>query len=188
MNRRQLLAATVSLLALGGGHDGGWSAAASSERPGGTASLVAQSLNPAGGARTSQVQKEQIRAEGKAFLADNAKKAGIAVLPSGVQYRVVFDGNGATPAAGDTVELRYEGRLIDGTVFGSSGPGEKSEKFPVNRLVPGLAEALGHMKVGSRWTVFIPAALGFGERGPLEERVVIYDVTLLGVEGKTSTP
>jgi FKBP-type peptidyl-prolyl cis-trans isomerase FklB len=104
--------------------------------------------------------------------------------PSGLQYRIISDGKGATPGPHDTVVVKYRGTLIDGSEFGSSGAADKTETFPMDRLVPGLAEALQLMKPGSRWTVYIPAALAFGERGPLEDRVVIYDLTLVSVEPK----
>lgn len=143
--------------------------------------ILAQSLPPSAAASRAAAL-EQVRAEGKSFLAANAGEKGVVVLPSGVQYRVETEGTGPRPGPTDTVVVRYKGTLIDGTAFGSSGPGDTPEKFPVAKVIPGLVEALQLMKAGARWTVFIPSNLGFRERGPLEERVVIYDVTLLSVE------
>ncbi|HEY6000166.1 MAG TPA: FKBP-type peptidyl-prolyl cis-trans isomerase [bacterium] len=170
--------------------DGGLRTAQGSERSGGDrTTLVAQNaVTPPGSPRAGEVSREQLRAEGRNFLAANAKQEGVITLPSGVQYRVVSEGQGATPKPGDTVVVQYQGKLIDGSVFGSSGEGGKSEKFAVDRLVPGLAEALKLMKEGSHWIVYLPAALAFGERGPLEERVVIYDITLLSVEPQPKQP
>jgi FKBP-type peptidyl-prolyl cis-trans isomerase FklB len=104
--------------------------------------------------------------QGKAFLAENAKKEGVTTLPSGVQYRVIESGDasGTPPKATDTVEVHYEGRRIDGKVFDSSYERGTPASFPVSGVVKGFSEALQNMKPGDKWEVFIPSDLGYGER------------------------
>ena len=101
---------------------------------------------------------------GEDFLAANAKKEGVKVLPSGLQYKVVKEGTGAMPTDSSLVKIHYEGRLIDGTVFDSSlKRGEPAEMY-ANRVIKGFTEALTHMPVGSEWEVYIPQQLAYGER------------------------
>lgn len=101
---------------------------------------------------------------GEDFLAANAKKEGVKVLPSGLQYKVIKEGTGAIPADSSLVKLHYEGRLIDGTVFDSSMQrGEPAEMY-ANRVIKGFTEALTRMPVGSEWEVYIPQDLAYGER------------------------
>lgn len=112
--------------------------------------------------------------EGATFLAENKNKPGVKTLevkaPNGkmeeMQYKVLTEGTGATPNTNDTVSVIYRGTLIDGKEFdGSDKHGGKPSTFPVNRVIPGWTAALEHMKVGSKWELFIPAALAYGERG-----------------------
>jgi FKBP-type peptidyl-prolyl cis-trans isomerase FklB len=107
------------------------------------------------------------KAANEKFLADNAKKEGVTVLPSGVQYKVITAGTGALPTDTSTVKCLYEGRLIDGTVFDSNTE-EGRDPFEVNlampRVIPGWVEALKQMPAGSKWEVYIPQELGYGSQ------------------------
>ena len=111
--------------------------------------------------------KTQILAgAGEKFLAANAKKPGVKVLPSGLQYKVIKAGQGEVPKATDEVEVIYEGRLIDGTVFDATSKhgGAKTDKFRAGNLIKGWTEALTTMPVGSKWQLYIPYELAYGER------------------------
>ena len=111
--------------------------------------------------------KTQILAgAGEKFLAANAKKPGVKVLPSGLQYKVIKAGQGEVPKATDEVEVIYEGRLIDGTVFDATSKhgGAKTDKFRAGNLIKGWTEALTTMPVGSKWQLYIPYKLAYGER------------------------
>lgn len=111
--------------------------------------------------------KTQILAgAGEKFLAENAKKPGVKVLPSGLQYKVIKAGQGEVPKATDEVEVIYEGRLIDGTVFDATSKhgGAKTDKFRAGNLIKGWTEALTTMPVGSKWQLYIPYELAYGER------------------------
>ncbi|MGB7971555.1 MAG: FKBP-type peptidyl-prolyl cis-trans isomerase [Candidatus Deferrimicrobiaceae bacterium] len=113
-------------------------------------------------------QKEQAQknlAEGKAFLAKNAKKKGVKTLPSGLQYKVIEKGNGTSPKKTDSVTVNYRGTLIDGTEFDSSYKRGKPATFRVDGVIAGWTEALQLMKPGAKWQLFIPANLAYGERG-----------------------
>ncbi len=103
--------------------------------------------------------------EGKKFLADNQKKEGIQTLPSGLQYKVLTEGSGKTPKADDTVRVNYRGTLIDGTEFDSSYKRGQPATFKVNGVIKGWTEPLQLMKEGSKWQLFIPPELAYGERG-----------------------
>ena len=98
------------------------------------------------------------------FLAENAKKEGVKTLPSGVQYKVIKEGNGPIPADSSTVKVNYEGRLIDGTVFDSSYKRGEPATFPVKSVIKGWTEILCHMPAGSEWEDYIPQELAYGER------------------------
>ena len=100
----------------------------------------------------------------EAWLAANAKKEGVKVLPSGLQYKVITEGTGATPTATSVVKVNYEGKLIDGTVFDSSYKRGEPAEFRVNGVIPGWAEALTMMKAGSKWEIYIPAKLGYNDQ------------------------
>ena len=130
-----------------------------------------------------QAAVEQYRGEGREFLAQNAKKEGVVVLPSGLQYRVITEGTGKTPAANDTVTVHYRGTLINGQEFYNSRRGKETpESFHVGAVVKGMSEALQLMKVGAKWQIFVPADLAYGERGPVGERVVIFDLELISIK------
>ena len=111
-------------------------------------------------------KKERQAAEGKAWLAENAKKEGVVTLPSGLQYKVITMGKGEKPKATDEVSVKYEGKLINGNIFDSSYKRKDPiTKFRCNQVIKGWTEALQLMPVGSKWEVYVPYDLGYGERG-----------------------
>lgn len=126
--------------------------------------------------------------EGKDFLDANKKKEGIVTLPSGLQYKVVKAGTGATPKASDTVKTHYRGTLIDGTEFDSSYKRGEPAEFPVGGVIKGWTEALQKMQVGAKWQLFIPSELAYGERGAGADippnATLIFDIELLEVVAK----
>jgi FKBP-type peptidyl-prolyl cis-trans isomerase FklB len=127
---------------------------------------------------------EQIAA-GKQFLADNAKNDSVKTTASGLQYKVIKEGTGATPTADDRVKVHYEGRLLDGTVFDSSLERGEPATFGVGQVIPGWTEALQLMPVGSEYELYIPQELGYGEReaGTIPPySTLIFKVQLLGIE------
>ncbi len=128
---------------------------------------------------------EQI-AKGRAFLEENAKKEGVISLPSGLQYKVLKQGDGVVPQTTDKVKVHYEGRLIDGTVFdASSKHGTEPATFRPDQVIKGWTEALTMMPVGSKWQLFIPQELGYGERaaGQIPPcSTLIFDVELVGID------
>ena len=105
------------------------------------------------------------KGEGEAFLKENAKKAGVTVTPSGLQYEVVKEGNGRQPKASDTVRCHYEGTLIDGTVFDSSYRRGMPAEFGLRQVIAGWTEGVQLMKEGSIFKFYIPYNLAYGERG-----------------------
>lgn len=105
------------------------------------------------------------KADGEKFLKENAKKEGVKTTKSGLQYKILTEGKGKTPGAGDSVTVHYEGKLVDGKVFDSSLEGGEPRTFQVNQVVPGWTEALQMMKVGSKYELAIPANLGYGAEG-----------------------
>ncbi|AQU85270.1 MULTISPECIES: FKBP-type peptidyl-prolyl cis-trans isomerase [unclassified Halomonas] len=123
--------------------------------------------------------------EGDTFLAENAERDEVTVTESGLQYEVLESGDGATPGPEDTVEVNYEGMLLDGTVFDSSFERGQSVSFQVNQVIEGWQEALQLMSVGDSWMLYIPAELAYGAsgQGPIgPNEVLTFRVELLGVE------
>ncbi|NQZ58121.1 MAG: FKBP-type peptidyl-prolyl cis-trans isomerase [Lentisphaeraceae bacterium] len=116
-----------------------------------------------------QVQQAEVATknsdEGAAFLADNASKDGVNVTSSGLQYKVIKEGDGSIPTGADTVETHYEGSLISGEIFDSSIKRGQPVSFPVSGVIQGWQEALKLMPVGSVWEVYIPGQLAYGEAG-----------------------
>jgi FKBP-type peptidyl-prolyl cis-trans isomerase FklB len=151
-------------------------------------------LNPAEAEQILQgyFQKKQAglhagnKEEGEKFLAENATKEGVTVLPSGLQYSVINEGTGAKPEATSTVNTHYHGTLINGTVFDSSVERGQPISFPVNGVIAGWTEALQLMPVGSKWKLFIPFNLAYGERGAGGKigpfAALVFEVELLGIE------
>lgn len=137
-------------------------------------------------AATQKKYAQQIEA-GERFLAENKTKPGVVTLPSGLQYKVLKQGTGALPKATDKVKVIYEGRTLDGNVFDATAKhGTESDTFGVSNLIKGWTEALLMMPVGSKWEVYIPQNLAYGERGagrnikPYE--TLIFTLELLGIE------
>jgi FKBP-type peptidyl-prolyl cis-trans isomerase len=129
------------------------------------------------------------KAEGDAFLAQNADKPGVTVTDSGLQYEVLEEGDGASPSATDQVTVHYEGRLIDGTVFDSSYDRGEPVNFPLNQVIPGWSEGVQLMNVGSKYRFYIPGEIGYGLRPPPGEigpnQTLIFDVELLAIDGQS---
>lgn len=132
--------------------------------------------------KEKKITIESYRGEGRDFLAANAKKEGVVSLPSGLQYTVLQEGTGKMPKAEDTVTVNYRGTLIDGKEFDSSFRDNKPTTVRLNNVIAGWQEALPLMKEGAKWKLFIPSDLAFGERGPLAEKVTIYELELLSVQ------
>src|SRR6266852_5192864 len=142
-------------------------------------------------------QQEQMQAagevnkkEGEAFLAANKSKDGIVTLPSGLQYKVLTQGTGPKPTSADTVVCNYRGTLINGTEFDSSYKRGQPATFPVGGVIKGWTEALQLMPVGSKWQLFIPSDLAYGERAPGPEiapdSTLIFEVELLSIQPKAA--
>jgi FKBP-type peptidyl-prolyl cis-trans isomerase FklB len=129
------------------------------------------------------------REAGIAYLAENAKDTTVHVMPSGLQYKILTAGTGDIPKATETVKVKYEGRLIDGTVFDSSARhGDKPVSFRANQVIKGWTEALTMMPVGSKWTIWIPQELAYAEReqGQIKPfSALVFDVELVEIEGHT---
>ncbi len=127
-----------------------------------------------------------VRAAGEAFLAENAKRAEVKVTSSGLQYEVLVEGTGVKPTAEDTVEVHYEGTLIDGTVFDSSIKRGESISFPLNGVIRGWTEGLQLMGVGSKYKLYIPFNLAYGEQGAgamiPAYAALVFEVELLGIK------
>ncbi len=139
-------------------------------------------------AQISKVEGDKNQKAGEEFLASNKSKSGVVTLPSGLQYEIIKVGNGPKPKADDQVKCNYEGTTIDGKVFDSSIKRGEPATFPVNRVIPGWTEALQLMPVGSKWKLFIPAALAYGERGAGQDikpnSTLIFEVELLEIVKK----
>ena len=123
--------------------------------------------------------------EGQKFLAENKKKYGVTELPSGLQYKVLTEGEGEIPTANDQVKCHYHGTLIDGTVFDSSVERRQPAVFPLNGVIQGWVEALQLMSTGSKWRLFIPSQLAYGNNGAGgaigPNSALIFDVELLEI-------
>ena len=131
---------------------------------------------------------EANKKEGDSFLAANKTKEGIVTLPSGLEYKILTQGTGPKPAATDTVVCNYRGTLINGTEFDSSYKRGQPATFPVSGVIKGWTEALQLMPVGSKWQLFLPAELAYGERGPSPEigpnSTLVFEVELLSIQAK----
>src|SRR5262249_48515331 len=130
---------------------------------------------------------------GEAFLAANKSKPGVVTLPSGLEYKIVKEGTGPKPKATDTVSCNYRGTLVNGTEFDSSYKRNEPAEFPVGRVIKGWTEALQLMPVGSKWELYIPANLAYGEHGPPGSGIgpnetLIFEVELLGIKPSTPPP
>ena len=129
---------------------------------------------------------ESNKLEGEKFLAANKAQAGVVVLPSGLQYRELVAGTGATPKATDTVITHYRGILLDGSEFDSSYKRGEPARFAVSQVILGWTEALQLMKVGAKWQLFVPSSLAYGERSPGPEigpsSTLIFEIELIGIQ------
>ena len=126
---------------------------------------------------------------GKKFLEENGKRAGVKTTASGIQYEIMKDASGPKPLATDTVVVYYHGTFVDGKVFDSSVDRKETATFAVNQVIPGWTEALQLMPVGSKWKIFIPSALAYGERPPQgsaikPNSVLIFEVELVSIKKK----
>lgn len=138
-------------------------------------------------AKQAEVAKKN-KAEGDAFLAENKKKEGVKILPSGLQYKVIKGGTGKKPKSNDTVTVNYRGTLIDGTEFDSSYKRGQPATFQVSGVIPGWTEALQLMEEGAKWQLFIPSSLAYGERGAGgvigPNAALIFEVELISIQEK----
>lgn len=137
-------------------------------------------------AKASEYTNDVLMGEGKRWLAENAKKEGVKVTPSGLQYKVLKEGHGEVPKSSDEVEVIYEGRLLDGTVFDATSKhhGAKTDKFNAGRLIKGWTEALTMMPVGSKWEIYIPQDLAYGSRGAGQippYSTLVFDLELVSI-------
>ena len=134
---------------------------------------------------------ETNKKSGEVFLVENKKKDGVVNLPSGLQYKIIKAGTGTSPKAADTVTVNYKGTLVDGTEFDSSYKRGEPVTFPVGGVIPGWTEALQKMKVGSKWQLFIPASLGYGEKGAGNvigpNATLIFEVELISILPKDAS-
>lgn len=133
----------------------------------------------------SQKKSQEAISAGQAFLDENAKKEGVTTTASGLQYEVLTNGTGATPVETDQVTVHYHGTLVDGTVFDSSVERGQPATFQVNGVIPGWVEALQLMNVGSKYKLYIPSDLAYGERGARgsigPNETLIFEVELLSI-------
>ncbi len=133
---------------------------------------------------SEKVAQENLE-EGNAFLEKNKAREGIKTTESGLQYEIITEGTGPKPTAEDMVKVHYHGTLIDGKVFDSSVDRGEPAQFPVGGVIPGWVEALQLMPVGSKWKIYLPASLGYGERGAggnIEPNAaLIFEVELLEI-------
>jgi FKBP-type peptidyl-prolyl cis-trans isomerase FklB len=136
----------------------------------------------------AKIEGEANKKEGDAFLAANKAKDGVVTLPSGLQYKILKEGTGPKPTATDTVECNYKGTLLNGKEFDSSYKRGTPASFPVGQVIKGWTEALQLMPVGSKWQLFVPSDLAYGQRaaGPdiTPNSTLIFEVELLSIKAK----
>jgi FKBP-type peptidyl-prolyl cis-trans isomerase len=146
--------------------------------------------------RQKQMQVQEAAAtenktKGDAFLAANAKKDGVVALPDGLQYKILTAGQGKKPVEADTVLCNYKGTFVDGTEFDSSTQAGKPVPFEVKSVIPGFKEVLQLMPVGSKWQVFVPSNLAYGERGAGgvigPNATLIFEIELVSIQGPLPT-
>jgi FKBP-type peptidyl-prolyl cis-trans isomerase len=135
--------------------------------------------------KTANSAADKSKKDGEAFLAANKTKPGVKTLPSGIQYIVLKEGTGKQPKATDEVKVHYHGTLINGKVFDSSVDRGEPMTFRLDQVIPGWTESVQKMKEGSKWRVFIPPDLAYGERGPDPigpNATLIFEIELLQVK------
>ncbi len=139
-------------------------------------------------AELNQVKATENKKAGEEYLAENAKKEGVKTTDSGLQFKVILKGTGPVPNKTDKVKVHYTGKLLDDTVFDSSVDRGEPTVFGVNQVIRGWSEALQMMPVGSKWILYIPSNLAYGERGPNPtigpNSTLIFEVDLLSIEEK----
>ncbi|HVS13971.1 MAG TPA: FKBP-type peptidyl-prolyl cis-trans isomerase [Thermoanaerobaculia bacterium] len=138
-------------------------------------------------AEAQQAQSTENRARGEEFLAQNKSAEGVIELESGLQYKVLQAGDGATPQPTSRVRVHYEGRTLDGEIFDSSYQRGEPVSFALNQVIAGWSEGVSRMTVGSKWQLFIPSELAYGSNPPPgalfgPDAVLVFDVELLGIE------
>jgi len=150
--------------------------------------MSVEEANSIFGSHMEKIQKDMHKdnvVEGEKFLEENAKKDGVTTLPSGLQYEVLKEGSGPKPSATDKVTTHYHGMLIDGTVFDSSVERGEPATFPVNGVIAAWVEALQLMPTGSKWKLYCPSDLAYGERGAGDKigpfATLIFEVELLSI-------
>lgn len=144
-------------------------------------------------AEMAKAKADEAKAKGVAFLAENAKKAGVTTTESGLQYEVITAADGAKPKAEDTVKVKYKGTLIDGTEFDSTEKNNNGEpiEFPLNRVIKGWTEGVQLMGVGSKFKFTVPSELAYGENGmgPIPANsVLVFEVELVGISAPEAAP
>jgi len=146
--------------------------------------LLQQKMQDAGRQQVEELAAANTAAE-QAFMAENAKKSGVTVTASGLQYEVITAGNGPAPAADDTVRVHYVGTLLDGSKFDSSIDRGEPAEFGVNQVIPGWTEALQLMPVGSKYKLYIPSAIAYGAQGAGQaippNAALVFEVELLDI-------
>ena len=157
------------------------------EQAGATLSALQQEMRAKQQERAQQAGLSN-KKEGDDFLAANKGKEGVVTLPSGLQYKILKQGTGPKPAASDSVVCNYRGTLINGTEFDSSYKRGQPATFPVGGVIKGWTEALQLMPVGSKWQLFVPSNLAYGERGAGADigpnATLIFEVELISIQGK----
>jgi FKBP-type peptidyl-prolyl cis-trans isomerase FklB len=144
----------------------------------------ARALFQAAGEKAKKEMEEKNTVEGKAFLEANAKKEGVKTTPSGLQYKVIKEGEGANPKLEDKVQVNYSGKLINGTEFDSSYKRGTPATFPLGQVIKGWTEGLQLMKKGAKYELYIPAEIGYGARGQRNippNSVLVFEVELLDI-------
>ena len=150
-------------------------------------SALTQLQNEVRGKQQAHAHEEgaAARKQGEEFLAANKSKEGVVTLPSGLEYKILTEGNGPKPTSGDTVTCNYRGTLLNGTEFDSSYKHGEPVSFPVGGVIKGWTEALQLMPVGSKWQLFIPADMAYGDRGAGSDigpgQTLIFEVELLSI-------
>jgi FKBP-type peptidyl-prolyl cis-trans isomerase len=131
---------------------------------------------------------EENKKAGDAFLSENAKKEGVVTLPSGLQYKILKAGEGKKPSETDTVACNYRGTFVDGAEFDSSYGTGKPAMFGIKGVIPGFGEALKLMPVGSKWQIFVPSKLAYGERGANNvigpNSALVFEIELVSIQDK----
>jgi len=149
-----------------------------------TLSQFQKDINAKQGKRRQEIAETNKQA-GEAFLAQNKTKPGVVTMPDGLQYKIITNGSGATPVMNDTVAVNYRGTFIDGKEFDSSAKAGHPAQFTVGNVIHGWTEALMQMKAGSKWRLFVPSELAYGERGRPSipaNSVLIFEIELISTE------